>query len=46
MHKETDTAMAKWGNHFDKLQHGLTFDKNNPGVIDIFENENCNKKLI
>ena len=24
----------------------MTFDKNNPDVIDISENENCNKKLI
>ena len=38
--------MAEWENHFNKLQYGLIFDENNPGVIDIFENENCNKKLI
>ena len=37
--------MAEWENYFNKLQHGLTFDENNPDVIDIFENENCNKKL-
>ena len=46
MHKETDTAMTEWEWHFDKLQHGLTFDENNPDVSDTFENENCNKKLI
>ena len=38
--------MTKWEQHFDKLQHGFTFDQNNPDVIDISENENCNKKLI
>ena len=38
--------MAEWEWHFDKLQHGLTFDKCNPDVIDTSENENCNKKLI
>ena len=38
--------MAKWENHFNKLQHGLTFDENNPDVIDTSENDNCNKKLI
>ena len=38
--------MAKWENHFNKLQHGLTFDENNPDVTDTFENDNCNKKLI
>ena len=38
--------MAKWENHFNKLQHGLTFDENNPDVIDTSENENCNKKLM
>ena len=38
--------MAKWENHFNKLQHGLIFDKNNPYVTDTSENENCNKKLI
>ena len=38
--------MTKWEWHFDKLQHGLTFDKNNPDVTDTSENENCNKKLI
>ena len=45
MHKETDIAITEWEWHFDKLQHGLTFDENNPDVSDIFENENCNKKL-
>ena len=45
MHKKTNIAMAKLEWHFDKLQHGLTFDGNNPDVTDISENENCNKKL-
>ena len=38
--------MAEWEQHFNKLQHGLTFDENNPDVIDISEDENCNKILI
>ena len=38
--------MAKWEQHFNKLQHGLIFDENNPDVIENSENENCNKKLI
>ena len=38
--------MTEWEQHFDKLQHGLIFDENNPDVIDISEDENCNKKLI
>ena len=38
--------MAKWENHFNKLQHGLTFDENNQDVIDTSENENYNKKLM
>ena len=38
--------MAEWEQYFNKLQYGLTFDENNPDVIDISENENCNKKLI
>ena len=38
--------MAKWEEHFNKLQYGLIFDENNPDVIDVSENENCNKKLI
>ena len=37
--------MTEWEWHFDKLQHGLTFDENNPDVSDTSENENCNKKL-
>ena len=45
MHKKTDIAMTKWEQHFDKLQHGLTFDKNNPDVTDISEDENCNKLM-
>ena len=46
MHRKTNVAITEWEQHFDKLQHGLTFDENNPDVTDIFENENCNKKLI
>ena len=46
MHKETNIAMTEWEQHFDELQHGLTFDENNPDVIDISEDENCNKKFI
>ena len=46
MHKKTDAAMAEWENHFNKLQHGLIFDEDNPGDIDTFEDENYNKKLI
>ena len=38
--------MTKWEKHFDKLQHGLILDENNPDVIDASEDENCNKKLI
>ena len=38
--------MAEWEQHLDKLQHGLIFDGNNTDVIDISENENCNKKLM
>ena len=38
--------MTEWEWHFDKLQHGLTFNENNPDVSDTSENENCNKKLI
>ena len=46
IHKKINIAIKKWEQHFDKLQHGLTFDENNPDVIDISENDNCNKKLI
>ena len=46
MHKKSDITMSKWEQHFNKLQHGLTFDKNNPGVTDTFEDKNCYKKLI
>ena len=46
MHKKTNIAISKWEQHFNKLQHGLTFDENNPDVIDTSEDENCNKKLI
>ena len=38
--------MSEWEQHFDKLQHGLIFDENNPDVTDTSEDENCNKKLI
>ena len=37
--------MAKWEQHFNKLQNGLIFDENNPDVIESSENENCNRKL-
>ena len=43
MHKKTDTAIATWEHHFQKLQYGLLFDENNPDVIDTSEDENCNK---
>ena len=46
MCKEINIVMAEWEQQFDKLQYGLTFDKNNPDVIDISENENHGKKLI
>ena len=46
IHKETNIATTEWENYFNKLQHGLIFDENNPDIIDIFENENCNKKYI
>ena len=45
MHKKTNIAMAKWEQYFNKLQHGLIFDENNPDVIDNSENENYNKRL-
>ena len=38
--------MAEWEQHFDKLQHGLIFDENNPNLINISISQNCNKKLI
>ena len=44
--KKTNTAITEWEQYFDKLQHSLIFDENNPDVIDTSENENCNKKLI
>ena len=37
--------MTEWEQHFQKLQHGLIFDENNPDMIENSENENCNKKL-
>ena len=46
IHKKTNIAITEWEQHFDKLQHGLTFDENNPDVTDTSENENCNKKII
>ena len=45
MHKETNIAITKWEQHFNKLQHGLIFDENNPNVTESSKNENCNKKL-
>ena len=38
--------MTEWEQYFNKLQHGLIFDENNPDVIENSENENCNKKII
>ena len=38
--------MAEWEQHFNKLQHGLILDENNPDVSENSENENCNKKII
>ena len=46
MHKESDIAMTEWEQHFQKLQHGLIFDKNNPDVTERSKDEKCNKKLI
>ena len=46
MHKETDIVITKWEKHFNKLQHGLTLDENNPDVINTSEDQNCNKKLM
>ena len=46
MYKKTNIAITKWEQHFDKLQHGLTFNENNPpDVTENSENENCKKKL-
>ena len=45
IYKETDIAITKREKYFNKLQHGLIFDENNPNVIENSENENCNKKL-
>ena len=38
--------MAEWEQHFNKLQHELIFDKNNPDVTENSENGNCNKRLL
>ena len=46
IHKESDIAMTKWEQHFQKLQHGLILNENNPDVTDTSEDENCNKNLI
>ena len=46
MHKESDIAMSEWEQHFNKLQHGLIFNEDNPDVTDNSEDEDCNKKLI
>ena len=46
MYKKSDIAMTEWEQHFQKLQHGLTFDENSPDVIESSEDENCNKKII
>ena len=36
--------MAKWEQHFNKLQHGLIFDENNPDVIENSEMKIATKK--
>ena len=46
MHKKSNIAMAKWEQHFNKLQHGLILNENNPDVSESSEHENCVKKLI
>ena len=46
IHKKTNIAITKLEQHFNKLQHGLIFDKNYSDVIDTSEDKNCNKKLI
>ena len=38
--------MAKWEQHFQKFQHGLTFNENNPDVTESSKDENCNKKIM
>ena len=45
MYKKTNIAMTEWEKHFNKLQHGLTFDENNPNITESSQNENCVKKL-
>ena len=46
MHKKSNIAITEWEQHFQKLQHGLIFDENNPEMIESSENDNYNKKLI
>ena len=46
MHKKSNFAITEWEQHFNKLQHGLIFDENNPDVTESSEDENYNKKLI
>ena len=38
--------MTRWEQYFQKLQHGLIFDENNPNVTESSEDENYDKKLI
>ena len=45
MHKETGEAMTEWEWHFQKLQHGLTLDENNPNCTESSEENNHIKKL-
>ena len=46
MHKKTNIAIVEREHHFQKFQYGLIFDENNSDVIDISEDENCNKKIL
>ena len=45
MYKKTNIAITELEQNFQKLQHGLDFNENNPDVIENSENENCNKKI-
>ena len=45
IHKETNEAMTEWEWHFQKLQHGLTLDENNPDFTKGSEENNHTKKL-
>ena len=43
IYKKSDIAIIEWEQHFNKLQHELIFDENNPDVIEKSENEDYNK---